>query len=70
MNMCSYVVKTRNTSEALNSVSNAPLGPDTDCGPVGLGWYVSLGEYCGPHTASSLFLMLVSKVTLIVYLAH
>ena len=26
---------------------------------MGLGQYGSLGEYCGPHTASSVFLMLL-----------
>ena len=26
---------------------------------MGLGQYVSLGEYCGPHTASSVFLILL-----------
>ena len=26
---------------------------------MGLGQYNSLGEYCGPHTASSMFLILV-----------
>ena len=26
---------------------------------MGLGQYNSLGEYCGPHTASSVFLILV-----------
>ena len=29
-------------------------------GPVGLGQYNSLGEYCGPNTASSVFLILLS----------
>ena len=28
---------------------------------MGLGQYNSLGEYCGPHTASSVFLILVSR---------
>ena len=37
-----------------------PLGHYTDRGPIGLGQYKSLGEYCGPHTASSVFLILVS----------
>ena len=27
--------------------------------PTGFGQYHSLGEYCGPHTASSVFLILV-----------
>ena len=36
---------------------NTPLGHYTDCGPMGLGQFNSLGEYCGPHTASSVLLM-------------
>ena len=40
---------------------NAPLGHHTDRGPVGLGQYDGLREYCGPHTASSVFLMLVEN---------
>ena len=32
-----------------------------DHGPMGLGQYNSLGEYCDPHTASSVFLVLVSQ---------
>ena len=35
------------------------LGNHTDCGPMGLGQYHSLGEYCDPHTASSVFLILL-----------
>ena len=31
----------------------------TDCGPMGLGQYNSLGEYCGPHTASSVFFLVI-----------
>ena len=27
---------------------------------MGLGQYDGLGEYCGPHTASSVFLLLIS----------
>ena len=27
---------------------------------MGLGQYNSLGEYCGPHTASSVFLILIT----------
>ena len=38
---------------------NAPLGYHTDHSPMGLGQYNSLGEYCGPHTASSVFLILI-----------
>ena len=28
---------------------------------MGLGQYISLGEYCGPHTASSVFLILLRR---------
>ena len=52
-----WVVKIRNTSEYLGH--NTPLGHPTDRGPVGLGQYDSLGEYCGPHTASSVFLIVL-----------
>ena len=38
---------------------NTPLGHNIDCGPMGLGQYDGLGEYCGLHTASSVFLMLL-----------
>ena len=38
---------------------NTPLGHHTDRGPIGLGQYDSLGEYCNPHTASSVFLILL-----------
>ena len=31
----------------------------TDSSLVGVGQYNSIGEYCGPHTASSVFLILV-----------
>ena len=58
-----WVVKIRNTSEAV-------LRPQysawhyTDCGPVGLGQYNSLGKYCDPHTASSMFLILIQSPVL------
>ena len=55
----SWVVKIRNTSEAVYSGHKTPLGHHTDRGPMGLGQYNSLGEYCGPHTASSVFLILI-----------
>ena len=44
-----------------NSGHNTPLGHDTDHGPTvtGLGQYEGLGEYCGPHTASSVLLTLI-----------
>ena len=50
----SWVVKIRNTSEA----TIHPLAIKLT-GPMGLGKYNSLEEYCGPHTASSVFLILV-----------
>ena len=37
---------------------NTPLGHHTDHCPLGLGQHNSLAEYCGPHTASSVFLIL------------
>ena len=40
--------------------ANTPLGHHTDHCPMGLGQYDSLGEYCGPHTASSVFLILLN----------
>ena len=40
--------------------STRTLGYHTDCGPMGLGQYTSLGEYCGPHIASSVFNMFKS----------
>ena len=46
--------KIRNTSEAVIR-PQYPLGHHTDGGPMGLGQCNSLGEYCGPHTASSVF---------------
>ena len=49
-----WVVKTRNTSETV-------LRPDR--GPMGLSQYDGLGEYCGPHTASSVFLILIYQIT-------
>ena len=37
---------------------NTPLGHHTDRGPMGLGEYNSLGKYCGPHTSSSVYILL------------
>ena len=51
---CTWVVKIRNTSG-----HNTPLGHHTGCSPMGLGQYEGIGEYCSPHTASFVFLMLV-----------
>ena len=53
-NWYSWVVKIRNTSEA---VLKYPIGLYTDCGPMGQ--YNSMDEYCNPHTASSVFLILL-----------
>ena len=50
-----WVVKSMAT---INSGHNTTLCHNTDCGHVGLGQYGSLGEYCGPHTASSVFFIL------------
>ena len=33
----------------------------TDHGPMDLGQYNSLGEYCGPHTAFSVFLVIFKE---------
>ena len=55
----SWEVKIGNTSEAYSG-HNTPLGHYTDRGLMGLGQYNSLGKYCGPHTASSVFLILLS----------
>ena len=52
-----WVVKIRNTSEAVFR-PHEPLG-HTDCDPMGLGQYNGLGAYCGPYTASSVFLVLL-----------
>ena len=47
---------------------NTPLGYCTDQGPQGCGQYDGqydgLGEYCGAHTASSVFLILLSTVNI------
>ena len=34
---------------------------------MGLGQYDSLGEYCGPHTASSVFLILLAAAVFTVF---
>ena len=38
------------------------MGSIPDRGAMGLGQYNSLGEYCGRHTASSVFLILIGLV--------
>ena len=35
------------------------LGHHTDCGPMGIGQYNSLGEYCGLSTDTEVFLILL-----------
>ena len=47
-------------------VTITSIGYHTDRGAMGLGQYGSLGEYCGPHTASSVFLMIL----LILHILH
>ena len=37
---------------------------------MGLGQYNRLGEYCGPHTGSSVFLILVFVVIFVYSLQH
>ena len=54
----SSVVKVR-TPQRQHSGHNTPLGHYTDRSLMGLGQYNSLGEYRGPHTASSMFLILL-----------
>ena len=41
-------------------MSQYSLGHHTDHSPVGLGQYDGLGEYCGPHSASEVVLILVA----------
>ena len=54
-----WVVKMRNTSEAVFRPQYAPwTSYHTDYDPTGLGQYNGLEAYCGPYTASSVFLML------------
>ena len=45
------------TPQRQYSGHNTHLGHKNDCGPIGLGQHNSLGESCGPHTASSVFLI-------------
>ena len=56
MNIYSWVVKIRLTSEAVLR-PNTPLGHHT--GYVHAGCGIALGEYCGPRTGSSVFLVIV-----------
>ena len=52
----SWVVTIRNTAEAVLR-SQYPRLHHTDRGPTGLCQYDSLGEYCDPHTGSSVFII-------------
>ena len=51
----------REKSVKCQGISRGPV-----CGnhAMGLGQYNSLGEYCGPHTASSVFLILICRQAL------
>ena len=53
---CSWVVKNKKHLRDSTQAIIHPLAI-TDRGPMGLGQYNSLGEYYGPHTASSVFLI-------------
>ena len=39
---------------------------NADRSPAGLGQYNSLGEYCDPHTPSSVFLILIAIMILLI----
>ena len=54
------VIDIRNTSEAVLSSQHFPkLAIILTVAPKGLGQYDDLGEYCGSHTASSVFLIII-----------
>ena len=58
----SWVVKVRTSArQYLGHNTYTALGHHTERGPMGLDQYKynSLGAYCGPHTASSVFLILL-----------
>ena len=52
-----YIPKHEYVSWVVNLRNNTTIDHHTDHGPMGLGQSNSLGEYCGPHTASSVFLI-------------
>ena len=54
----SWVVKKRKHLRGCTQAKINPFGHYTDRNLMGLGQYDSLGEYCGPHTASYVFLIL------------
>ena len=62
----SWIVKKRNTSMQC-ACHNTPLGHDTDDDPMVIGQYNSVGEYCGPHTASSVFLIFIFAIKSQIY---
>ena len=49
----------KNKKHLRSSTQATILGHHTDCGPMGLGQYNCLGEYCDPPTASSVFLIIL-----------
>ena len=57
LNIVQKVVKIRNTSEAVLMPQYSPWS--SYCPGSGLGQYDSIGEYYDPHTASSVFLILL-----------
>ena len=61
----SWVVKIRNP---LDAVLRPQYFPSLlyRLWPKGLGQYNSLGKYCGPHTASSVFLILICRTSIYV----
>ena len=54
--------KNKKTHQMQYSGHNTPLGHHIDHSPIGLGPYVSLGEYCNPNTTSSV--CIISTLTL------
>ena len=57
-----WVVKIRNTSEAVLTIQPLAIILSIQ--------YDSIGEFCGPHTASSVFLILVLCITLYTRTKH
>ena len=53
----SWAVKKKETPQRQYLGHNTPFDHDTDRSHPGLGQYDGLGEYCDPHTASSVFLI-------------
>ena len=57
--------KHKKTPLSRYSGHNTPLGYHTGRSPTGPGQYNNLGEYCGPHTTPSVFLMLVLNIKML-----